>query len=113
MRLTLGFGLLSFLFLIAPGCSSADGPAAPDGAENDLIGGTVAADRFPATVKLILPRGAKCGAAKIGPRRFLTASHCVTEGGVAADYSLTIVGVSGRETTANIKRAVSSPFEIA
>lgn len=45
--------------------------------DEDLIGGKPAGDRFPAVVLMDLPAG-RCGGAKIGPKRLVTAAHCVT-----------------------------------
>lgn len=94
--------------VIVLGCSSAADPGRSD---DDLIGGRAAGVRFPAAVRLILPIGARCGAAKIGARRFLTASHCITQGGVAVGRTLAIIGgVPEGRTLAKVTRELHSAF---
>jgi hypothetical protein len=101
------FAWLGFVLF---GCAAGE-PARSDG---DFIGGEVAGNRFPATVRLVLPLGAQCGAAKLGPRRFLTASHCITQGLVAEGRSMAIVGgAAQRRVDTRVVRVVSSPFDAA
>jgi hypothetical protein len=103
--------VLLALALVASGCA---GEAEAAMADEDLIGGNAAGSRFPATVKLTLPLGAKCGAGKLGARRFLTASHCITHGDVEVGREITISGgAPERQTRANVTRVLFSPFDAA
>ncbi len=69
--LFLGFAGVSLGALIA-GCGSAASSIASS--DSDLIGGREAADgEFPATLLI----KDDCSAAKVGPRKILTAAHCV------------------------------------
>jgi hypothetical protein len=96
--------------MIVVGCAAGE----PGRSDSDFIGGEAAGNRFPATVRLVLPLGAQCGAAKLGPRRFLTASHCVTQGNVAVGRSMAIVGGPARtRVDTKVVRVVSSPFDAA
>jgi len=110
------FGLLvaaTVISAITAGCGGAGPSDEAAGSEGALIGGEVAGDRFPATVRLALP-GGNCGAAKLGPRRFLTASHCITHTDVAEGGTLRLVGgVPSVEILARVTRLLASPFDAA
>ncbi|MDB4944746.1 MAG: hypothetical protein JWP97_4280 [Labilithrix sp.] len=77
-RSMLRLSVLSVIGLVAlAGCSVETGDeAAPDDTSDALIGGQPGAmAKFPSTVYL---KG-ECTAAKVGPRRLLTAAHCVVD----------------------------------
>src|SRR5688500_801891 len=78
-----------------------------------LIGGTIAeAGQFPSTVLLAMP-GGRCGAGKVGPRRFITAAHCVA-GGIKKGSSLAmLVGIklgAFQKLVATVTDVHLSPF---
>jgi Trypsin len=92
MRLkSLVFSSLLLSGVVTSGCAAAGATAdaSAEQADLDLIGGANAGKKFPATVQLNLPH-ASCGAAKIGPRRFLTAAHCISAGEVLEGSSINI-----------------------
>src|SRR5688572_2659251 len=109
------FHLLLVLSLFASACSSGVEQTDEETPvqDQDLIGGKKAGERYPATVAMQLP-GGRCGAAKIGERRFLTASHCVTVARANVGESITVTSAkTGSTIRANVTRARHSPFNAA
>jgi hypothetical protein len=93
MRLFLLLSTMGIAASTSLGCGSNDDLDLDDKSDADFIGGANAGARFPATVGMQLP-GGRCGAAKIGPRRFLTAAHCVTVGGAKKGASIVVTGAA-------------------